>query len=183
VRKTVRYAVAQGLAAGLILTLSACGGDPEPRFEEEPSPTPSEVTSSAPAKEAWEEKSDDGAVAFVEHWIDEFNGARSTGDTTNLVRNSTADCETCTNFVDLIDTIYEAGGSISTKGWRIAAVGQLPETGKSTVIPITVKQAPQEYEESEGAEIQRNPGGQVGMTATVTWSNGAWKMARLDLVQ
>ncbi len=171
------------LALGLVLALSACGSDPEPRFEADPSPAPSEVTTSAPAKEAWEERSDDGAIAFVEHWIDEFNAARSTGDTEALSSNSASDCETCNNFVDLIDSIYAAGGSIATEGWQIAAVGQLPQSGRRTVVPITVKQAPQEYEESAGAEIQRNPGGEVGMTAAVVWTDDAWKMARLDLIQ
>lgn len=179
-RRTIG-ALASGLA--LAATLSACGGDPEPRFEAEPTAAPSTASPSANAEpEPWEEKSDDGAVAFVEHWIDEFNAARATGESEGLASLGTAGCETCNNFVALIEQIYAAGGYVRTDGWSIVAVGELPQSGKTSIVPVTVEQAPQELRETAESAVQRNPGGTVSMTATLNWTGREWKMGRLDLV-
>ena len=180
-RKTVRYAVAQGLAAGLALALSACGGDPEPRFEAEPSPTPSEVSSSAPATEAWEEKSDDGAVAFVEHWIDEFNAMRATGKTDSLVRLSSKACDSCSNFAHLTRQIYDAGGSLETEGWTAQSVSRPAQaSSKTPVLSVRVKQAPQVLIETSTSDPVEYDGGRIDLVAHLEWTRDGWRMARLD---
>ena len=67
----VRRWVATAVVVPLLAT--GCSDDPEPRFE--PSPSPTESTSAAAEPEAWEVKSEEGAVAFARHWMD----VRSTG--------------------------------------------------------------------------------------------------------
>ena len=181
-RKTVRYAVAQGLAAGLALTLSACGGDPEPRFEEEPSPPPSAVTSSAPAKEAWQEKSDDGAVAFVEHWIDEFNAMRATGDTEPLRALSDRSCESCTASIAYTKEIYSSGGELVTDGWELLQASAPADANSlAPVLGLRVRRSPQVLRESAEAQPQRFKGGDADYTAYLEWKSGGWIMTRLDL--
>lgn len=181
-RKTVRYAVAQGLAAGLALALSACGGDPEPRFEAEPSPTPSEVTSSAPVKEAWEEKSDDGAVAFVEHWIDEFNAMRATGDAEPLRALSDRSCESCTASIAYTEEIYSSGGELVTDGWELLQASAPADANSlNPVLGLRVRRSPQVLRESAEAQPQRFKGGDADYTAYLEWKSGGWIMTRLDL--
>lgn len=178
--KTLRGVVALGAT---VLVLAGCGADAGPKFEADPSPSPTSASPTPDEAEPWEEKSDEGAVAFVEHWIGLFNTARATGNTGPLADASTEQCETCSNFVALTDRIYGEGGSVKTDGWTVARVGQLPQTGSTSVVPISVDQAPQVLQESAEATPQRNPGGRVGMTATVRWTTSGWKMDRLDLVQ
>ena len=71
------------MAAAVCVPLLAVGGcsddEPEPKFAPSESPSPTE--SSTPAPEAWEVKSEDGAVAFAEHWVDVFNEAHGSGET------------------------------------------------------------------------------------------------------
>ena len=69
------------MAAAVCVPLLAVGGcsddDPEPKFA--PSESPSPTDTSTPEPEAWEVKSEDGAVAFAEHWVDVFNQAQRPG--------------------------------------------------------------------------------------------------------
>lgn len=168
----------------LVATLSACGGDPEPRFQEEPSAAPSAASPSASAEpEAWEERTDDGAVAFVEHWIDEFNISVSTGDSTRLERLSQADCTTCSNFVGLTTQIYDAGGSVEGGGWAIASTSEPERSNGATLISINIDQEPQTIRESAGAKPDGYSGGRVDYLATIIWDQGAWSMAALDVIE
>lgn len=169
------------LALGLVLALSACGSDPEPRFEADPSPAPSEVTTSATAKEAWEEKSDDGAIAFVEHWIDEFNKMRATGDTGTVADLSSKTCDSCRNFVQLTNQIYDAGGSLETAGWMPLTVSQPAESSSDApVLSVRVKQAPQTVIESRESEPVEYDGGRIDLVAHLKWARDRWQMTRLD---
>ncbi len=69
--------VRRWVATAVVVPLLAagCSDDPEPRFEPSPSPSPTESTSEPAEPEAWEVKSEAGAVAFAKHWIDVFNEA------------------------------------------------------------------------------------------------------------
>lgn len=178
-RRTIR-AVASSLA--LAAALSSCGGDPEPQFEAEPSAEPTTSSPSASAEpEPWEERTDDGAVAFVEHWIDEFNTMRATGVTSELVKLSTDGCETCTNFVEYTDQIFNSGGSLETEGWSIISVSQPAEANSDRpVISLRVDQAPQVLRESRNAEPEEFTGGKANFVAYLRWADGRWLMQRLD---
>lgn len=179
-RRTIR-AVASSLA--LAAALSSCGGDPEPQFEAEPSAEPSSSSPSASAEpEPWEERTDDGAVAFVEHWIDEFNTMRATGDTETLDLISTADCESCVGSIQLTEDLHEAGGGIETEGWRVLSVSEPARRNSPTpVIGFRVLQAPQRLTREDGAKPEQFSGGRADLTAYVVWRSGRWQMNRLDL--
>ena len=178
-RKTVRYAVAQGLVAGLVLALSACGGDPEPRFEEEPSPTPSEVTSSAPVKEAWEEKSPEGAVAFAEHWTATFSEAFQTGETDELDSLSAPDCESCQFLVETVDDIYKAGGEARGKAWQLDEAAWAPPSDNGRSIVVTgMMTIPALTIERPGRDPEREEATSARFNFHLTW-RGEWSVERL----
>ena len=171
------------LALGLVLALSACGSDPEPQFEADPSPAPSEVTTSAPVKEAWEEKSDDGAIAFVEHWIDEFNAAVLSGDTTVLTELSGSSCTTCENFVSLTDDIYSAGGRVESEGWSIRSLSDPKDSGDGTLVSANFVQPKERIWRSDDSKPEEYPGGPIDYVLTLEWQAGRWQMSAMDVLQ
>lgn len=175
--------LASGLA--LVAALSACGGDPAPRFEAEPSAEPTTASPSASAEpEPWEERTDDGAVAFVEHWLGLFRDAENSGETAALRQASASNCESCTRFADEIDAIYRAGGAIESDGWALTSAGEPIPTGRTSLsVPFDVKQSDQRIRETSDAEWILNRGIRIGLAAEISWRQGQWRMARLDLVQ
>ena len=132
--------------------------------------------------EPWEERTDDGAVAFVEHWIDEFNAMRASGDTQTLDQISTSDCESCVGSIDLTEELYQAGGGIETEGWQVLSVSEPAQANSSSpVIGLRVLQAPQRLTRESGSEPEQFSGGRADLTAYVVWRSGRWQMDRLDL--
>ena len=65
------------------------------------------------------ENSDEGAVAFVEHYIDVFNFASATGKTDELDRLSSPSCEGCQSYIDLYRGTYDAGGFYQGSDWEL----------------------------------------------------------------
>jgi len=174
--------LASGLA--LVAALSACGGDPAPRFEAEPSAEPTTASPSASAEpEPWEERTDDGAVAFVEHWIDVFDVAKEDGDTAMLLSLSSPDCQTCQNFAETTEDIYARGGSLTSNGWKVRSISEPIKSDRSTLIAVDVLQTPQEVRRSESAKPEKFEGGRIDLAFTLAWANGAWTVKKLEAVQ
>lgn len=165
----------------LAAALSACGGDPEPQFEAEPSAEPTASSPSASAEpEAWEERSDDGAVAFVEHWISEFNAMQTSGQTEDFAELAAATCETCQNFVAITTEIYANGSRIESKGWSITEVGvPASQEGSSRDVSVRITQAPEVIYGPDG-DSEEKAGGQITVIATVTWRGDSWLMKELS---
>ena len=165
----------------LAATLSACGGDPEPRFQEEPSVAPGTASPSASAEpEPWEERTDDGAVAFVEHWIDEFNAMQTSGQTDDFAALATGDCETCENFVAITDEIYSDGSRIESDGWSITeAVIPPNQSGPDRDVSVRIRQAPETIYGPSG-DIENKPGGVITVVATVEWRQDSWVMTDVN---
>ena len=100
--------------------LGACSDDePEPevralRVAHRPPRPP------RPEPAAWEEKSEDGAVAFAEHWVDVFNEAQRSGETsTTCVRSAPTRASAATDFAGQLEDLYGDGGVIESEGWTI----------------------------------------------------------------
>ncbi len=92
-------------AGAAVLALAGCGGDdPTPQVAD---PTPTASVSASPSasaaveKEAWEKKTEAGAIAFAKRWVRLFDEAKSSGDTAELEAVSSDDCKTCQNFISL----------------------------------------------------------------------------------
>lgn len=174
-RRTIG-ALASSLA--LAATLSACGGDPEPRFEAEPSVAPSTASPSASAEpEPWEERTPEGAVAFAKHWTATFSEAFQTGDTTNLSALSAPECETCRTFIDLIDSVYGDGGSISGESWSLEDPGWVQSgrdfivTGRMEIPEQVITRSGQDPEPA--APLTRR------YIFTIEWSGEGWQAERV----
>jgi hypothetical protein len=177
--KTLRYCVA---LSATTLVLAGCGADAEPKFEAEPSSTPTSASPTPDKPEPWEERSDEGAIAFVEHWIDAYNRMRSSGETDAVEAISSKRCESCIGSIELTRQIYSAGGSLRTTGWKVVSISE-PAVAEAAqpVIGIRIERAPQVLRESADAEPQRFAGGPADYTAHLMWESGRWLMDRLDL--
>lgn len=168
----------------LAAALSACGGDPEPQFEAEPSAEPTASSPSASAEpEAWEERSDDGAVAFVEHWIDVFDQSKEDGDTDELAALSAASCVTCENFIEMTNDIYANGGSVESRGWTVESISEPVRSADSTLVAVNVLQSPQKIRRGTDSEVETFEGGNIDLAFTLRWRQGAWSVQAVDSVQ
>jgi len=114
----------KSFAVMALVLLSACSGDPEPR---EPAPSPSASPTATPPDmpDLANEESDEGAAAFVAHYVDVFNFAATTGDVTRL-RELSSGCQACEGYADDFESIYAAGDYIKDDLW------QLKDTAVST---------------------------------------------------
>lgn len=146
------------------LLLSGCGGkEPEPKFEAEPSSTP---TPSVAKQETAEE--------FIRRWNDEQTRMQK-GDTTEY-RRIADKCEPCMTAADQIDGIYAAGGFVKTDGRTIKSIESVSEEQGSRSYRVTVTSAPTEYQEKAGASIRRFKGGPAVYDVSIYRDDREWKL-------
>lgn len=176
--KTLRYCVA---LSATTLVLAGCGADAEPKFEADPSPAaPTSATLTPDEPEPWEEKSDEGAIAFVEHWIAGFNQMQSTGETAAFRSLGTKDCEACDNFVDITRSIYGNGSTVDSRGWSVRGADIPPgQKGSDRDVSVVIDQAAEVITDSNG-KIDRNSAGRITVIATVTWTPAGWRMSGVE---
>ena len=173
--KTLRGAVAVSAA---VMLLVGCGADAEPKFEAEPSASPTSATPTPDEPEPWEEKSPDGAAAFVEMWVEQFSRAFISGDTGQVRDLAARDCKTCNGFVDLIDDVYERGGSIEGDPWRVrkTRTSGSPPDGMAAISADIFQ--PAQVVRRHGAAPLRTDPGEVTYLFELTYVDG-WKLTGL----
>jgi hypothetical protein len=103
-----------GLGAGLLL--AGCAGDPvpEPTYGtppvSTPTPTPTPTGATAPERPADMDRTDEaGAVAAATYFMELYDYARATGDTSEWDAISSATCMFCTNVSAALADVYGAG--------------------------------------------------------------------------
>lgn len=176
-RRTIR-AVASSLALGA--ALSSCGGDPEPRFEAEPSAEPATSSPSASAEpEPWEERTPEGAVAFAKYWTATFSEAFQTGDTEAFERLNAADCESCGFLVETVESIYGVGGTAVGDDWKLTEPASSPPRENGEAITVTGLMLVSELTvRRPGQPVTRDAAERVRFNFDLRW-DGGWKVERL----
>jgi len=173
------------LAAASLLALLAvagCSDDPKPKFAPTPSPS-SPTTSATPEPEAWEVKSKHGAVAFAKHWVDVFNEAQQSGETTDLRSISTDACGSCNGFATQLEDLYGDGGHLESAGWTV--LQSVPTQGMprgEAIIAMRIARSPQVVHKASGKEEQF-PGGKATFSAKLVWKAQTWLMNEMELVE
>jgi hypothetical protein len=173
------------MAAAVCVSLLAVGGcsddEPEPNFA--PSSSPSPTRSSSPAPEAWEVKSEDGAVAFARHWVDVFNDAQESGETSTLRAISTDSCVSCDGFAGQLEDLYNGGGTLDSDGWAVVhSVPTADVPNNEAIVALRINRSPQVIQQADGKE-QRFAGGRATYSARLVWRANAWLMNELELLQ
>lgn len=176
----MRRHLAYAAAGAVVLALTSCGDDPEPQVAD-PTSTPSSSSSpsesAAAEKEPWEEKTDDGAVAFVEHWLDVFNEMQTSANTQEFSSIGTDGCRACAEFVSINQEIAADGGTIESKGWKLidAAVGAASTNAKKEVV-AHLDQSPERISYSGAKKPREYPGGEATVLMTLVWQESTWVM-------
>lgn len=187
------------LVTGSLLALGATGcteDEPQPKMpdtstpstpapstsSESQSPSGSDTPSGPGTPQAWEEHSEDGADAFVRHWIDLFNDARLNQETDPLREASTPECATCKNFADMTDQWASEGATYQGEPWSIEKLGIQPYGAKEATIVAVIK-APPDVLREPGQDPQRMPGGNKTLKFTIKWQKSSWLMHEVVEVQ
>jgi hypothetical protein len=157
------------LVAVPLLALTACGsGDDQPTADGSDRPDYAENPGQT------------GAEQFAGFWVDTLNQATESGKTEELRSLAAPSCDTCTDFADQLDTIYDDGGRVESKGWQIDAV--VPEKGAdedAVGLLVTVAVSPQKVYASEDAKPQKFPGGDQRFRFQLERQDGDWMVRDL----
>ena len=112
-----RWALATLLAGCL---LAGCSGDdPEPKIDTEPTPSEISTSASVSVSPTLTPTAVVGPEETVRAWVQARNGALQDGDTAAVRALSAADCQTCDQHIEPIETVYAAGGQFVTPGWTV----------------------------------------------------------------
>ncbi|WP_375003241.1 DUF6318 family protein [Aeromicrobium sp. CTD01-1L150] len=147
-RRTVTLVIAA-------LLLAACNGKPEVR---EPDPSDSPTASAAPTMPAQaKEDSDEGAAAFVAHWIDVFNFAARTGEIEPLTELG-PNCEACNNYAKGLQENFEAGDAPEHDLWTFndLLVGESQDDKIDLQVRVEAEYADGREEHELGFELERS---------------------------
>lgn len=175
-------AITRTAAIAALLLASACSGQPEV-LEPDPtaSETPSVATTPPPKPKAVDEDSEAGAATFANYWVSVSDYAASTGDTTELSRISSEECEPCQTFIELYRKTYRSGGSFSGGDQTFADVSvRRAGSGKMFVYAkVTAKDGT--FKASAKAPPRNEKGGTDSVVYTVVRAGAAWKMGHQAL--
>ena len=173
------------MVCAALLVVGGCADDPEPTMTP-PDETPTSTSPSPSATatpEPWEKKTNAGAVAFAKHWIDVFNEAQRTGDTSVMRELSAKSCGSCRRFAGTLDDLYSGGGRLESKGWRVLQVSSPQRASKQeATVALRLEQSPQTVHSSDG-EVEEYPGGQVTYSAELGWVAASWVMTEMVLLE
>jgi len=158
------------VALACCFALASCGDDDDAK-------------ASGPDIPAYATSNDErGAQGFARFWIDTLNEATTSGDTDKLRTLQKKSCETCTDFADRLDGIYDAGGHVETKGFQVKQLvrdSSVPEPGAGVSAMLTA--TPQTVVEKKGAKPTKRPGGDVRLRLIMVREDGHWVMDRIDI--
>lgn len=169
-------------AIAALLLASACSGQPKVL---EPDPTASETPSAAitppPKPKAVDQDSEAGAATFANYWVSVSDYAASTGDTTELSRISSEECEPCQTFIELYRNTHRSGGSFSGGDQTFADVSvRRAGSGKMFVYAkVTAKDGT--FKASAKAPPKSEKGGTDSVVYTVVRAGAGWKMGHQAL--
>ncbi len=182
------------LAAGLCAVLvTGCSSNPAPTpladaapstSSSRPSPTRSPSPDGPPTLPAVAHGSGTKAAkAFVRYYIETINYSAATGDVRPLRPIGTANCVSCHAIIRNITTIYAAGGSIESSGWRLNSMASVPQQPhRRPIFELAVFEAPQLVTRPVKPKAKRYDGGKQPMTIRLVHRQHRWLVTRLDLV-
>lgn len=143
------------VSAIIAVLVAGCGS------ADEPAPEPEHATSSPsdsppPMPRAAKDDTDSGAIAFTKHYVAVLNYAAVTGDTAELKRLSSPQCEGCQTYIKLFEKTYEANGYFRHSGWEVHPTDT--ERGDQTIrVLADVDVPPSVYKPSSDDAEEREP--------------------------
>jgi hypothetical protein len=141
-----------------------------------PSPSTSATTAAAPPLPAAAKGTSEAAAkAFVRHYIALINHAMKTGDTEPLHSASARQCTSCSAVVDRVNSVYSAGGSIVSDGWRIRSLSVVPlQPNKKPIVDVGLEMSQQVVKETADARPRHFDGGRLPTTFYLALRSQGW---------
>jgi hypothetical protein len=174
--RSLRLALASLLAAAILIATSGCSDDPSAAPSPPAStgsvtssPTQSETTSTKPQR----------PVAFVRAWVDAENAAINSGDVTSLVSFEAPSCFNCKQLLKPITRIYQAGGFIHTKGWRIKRPNVVDSGGQDVLVTMLIITSVEVVKPSHNSPIQHHKPDRLGFSVTLTPKAETWRITQV----
>jgi hypothetical protein len=175
--RSLRLALAGPLAAAVLMAASGCTDDPSAA----PSPPGStgSVTSSSPSQSETTSTKPQGPVAFVQAWVAAENAAINSGDVTSLVSFEAPSCFNCKQLLKPITRIYQAGGFIHSKGWRIKRPNVVDSGGQDILVTMLIITSVEVVKPSHNSPIQHHKPDRLGFSVTLTPKAETWRITQV----
>jgi hypothetical protein len=183
-----RLAVVSGVL-GLLLApaLSGCGGSAEPQPLPRPtaslSPSSASPSPSPPVlPTAAKKKTEAGARATVQHFLDALNFSGAAGDTKALRAAYTKTCTRCEGIADGIDKTYAAGGYYKGGDWLARKVVFYKIDGDVAILDGHIDYTPQTWVKRKDAVPTEFKASKNHLHAfQLKWLQGeGWRVGALD---
>ncbi|MGZ8769065.1 DUF6318 family protein [Aeromicrobium sp.] len=145
--------------------------EPDPTTKPSPTATVPSMPNEAEANTV------DGAIAFVEHYVELLNYSSDTGDVAALSDATDAECAGCDSYVSLYKSTYASGGYFRDPGWSITRID--PDIqNKSLLVFVSVTSHGGTFREKSGSEVQKSRDEKYNLIFTPTLHDGQWKVSR-----
>lgn len=174
----------------VLLAVSGCTDEPEPRFADPTSgpsspatssrPPTSEPTSTEPTNNAPDPSQAPETV--VRAWVKARNEVVQGGEVATLNSLSTSDCETCQSSVAPVLEVYANGGRYETDGWRIEAIERDPGFRSNSQLVVALVYDAGRTFESRGAEPVSYSEENHLAVFTMAKTGSSWRVADLAYV-
>jgi hypothetical protein len=179
-----------GIAAALLLSLGACGGDDathpypypfpsRPTATESPGPSRAHAPTPPPRARGTDEAA---ARAFVRFYLEVVSEAMSTGRTRPIRRHGTPSCASCATVAATVDDLYEDGATWDTGGWEPLAFTSSTQVPHGYGFEVRVRQHRRLIREG-GRLVGSTPAADLSMRIEVHRSDGRWRTAELVILR
>ncbi len=120
--------------------------------------------------------------AFARHYLKVVNRAFATGEVGELKSFSASGCKTCANWLDNIERVYGAGGSI--EGGQLEVLGSDaadPEDAEVVNVDVDSKVSKQIDMDSTGKVLQEYPQESGRLVLSLRWADDGWQVREIKL--
>ena len=129
-------------------------------------------------------KTPEGAEAFARYYTEELDEAAATSQTATLTQLSMTTCETCQNFISMLDGRSARGEHGEKKSFELGAVQMDPSSppGKP-IVDVLVTDLGSRIVDKTGKVIENSAPAKLNFRYTLNWSADSWRVADSEVVQ
>lgn len=119
-----------------------------------------------------------GAAAAAAYFATLRQATLSTGDTHTWREHTDPSCRACTDWANLIDAVYYAGGSFGTNGWTIMQthVTALDASDGTATVAVIAKVGRVDVYDIYGKPYHTDPAARVNTRIELVFFEGRWRV-------
>jgi len=118
----------------------------------------------------------------IRAWVDAWNSALSTGDTSGVRAFDATPCRGCNELVGPVEQISAAGGAFQGGTWRVDGLKVVRDTGSQAKVNLGVDVAAGATTPSAGASSTPYPATKHLLTFTLTSEARAWHVSVIEVI-